>query len=57
MRLRLIACAAGLLAGGPLHAEDLMDIYREALVQDPVFAAQRATYQATKERKRVSVYA
>jgi outer membrane protein len=51
MRLRLIACAAGLLAGGPLHAEDLMDIYREALVQDPVFAAQRATYQATKERK------
>ena len=50
MRLRLIACTVGLLAA-PLHAEDLMDVYREALVQDPVFAAQRASYQATKERK------
>jgi len=51
MRLRLIACLAGLLAGGPLHADDLMDIYREALVQDAAYGAQRAAYQATKERK------
>jgi outer membrane protein len=51
MRLRLIACVAGLLAAGPLRADDLMDIYREALVQDAAYAAQRASYNATKERK------
>ena len=28
-----------------------MSVYRDALVQDPVYAAERAAYQATKERR------
>lgn len=51
MRLKLIASLVGAMAWGPLHADDLIGIYREALVQDPVFAAQRAQYQAAKERR------
>jgi outer membrane protein len=51
MRLKVIASLIGAMAWGPLHAEDLLGVYREALVQDPVFAAQRAQYQAAKERR------
>jgi outer membrane protein len=51
MRLKLIASLIGAMAWGPLHADDLMGVYREALVQDPVFAAQRSQYQASKERR------
>ena len=51
MRLKLIAYLIGVVACGTANAEDLMSVYRDALVQDPVFAAERATYQATKERR------
>jgi len=51
MRLKLIACLIGALACGSASAEDLMSVYRDALVQDPVYAAERAAYQATKERR------
>jgi outer membrane protein len=51
MRLKVIASLIGAMAWGPLHADDLMQVYREALVQDPVFAAQRAAYEAAKERR------
>jgi outer membrane protein len=51
MRLKLIASLIGAMAWGPLHADDLLGIYREALVQDPVFAGQRSQYQAAKERR------
>jgi outer membrane protein len=51
MRQKLIACLVGVAAYGPVRAEDLMQVYRDALSQDPVFGAQRAQYQATKERK------
>jgi len=51
MRLKLIAYLIGAVACGTAHAEDLMSVYRDALVQDPVFAAERAAYQATKERR------
>jgi outer membrane protein len=51
MRLKLIASLIGVFALGPVRADDLIGVYREALVQDPVYAAQRAQYQASKERK------
>ncbi|MCC7546838.1 MAG: TolC family outer membrane protein [Burkholderiales bacterium] len=51
MRLKLIACLVGVVACGTASAEDLMSVYRDALVQDPVYAAERAAYQATKERR------
>ena len=51
MRLKLIACLVGVAVYGPASADDLMQVYRDALAQDPVFGAQRAQYQATKERK------
>lgn len=51
MRLKLIAYLIGAVACGPAAAEDLMSVYRDALVQDPVYAGQRASYQATKERR------
>jgi outer membrane protein len=50
MRLKLIACLLGAVLCGPLRAEDLLGVYREAVVQDPVFAAARASYVAAKER-------
>lgn len=51
MRLKLIASLVGVLAFGPAHADDLIGLYREALVQDPIYASQRAQYQGAKERK------
>jgi outer membrane protein len=51
MRLKVIASLIGAMAWGPVHADDLLGIYKEALAQDPVFAAQRAQYQASKERQ------
>jgi outer membrane protein len=51
MKLRRTALAltlAGLL--GPASAADLVTIYRDAQVSDPVFQAARATYMATLER-------
>ena len=41
-------CAA-LFAGTPLFAADLIDVYRDALSQDPVYAAARYAYEAGKE--------
>jgi len=35
---------------GAAIADDLMSIYRDALQQDPVFAAAKSTYAATKEK-------
>ena len=34
----------------PLHAADLMDVYREALEQDAQYSAARAAYQAAQEK-------
>jgi outer membrane protein len=51
MRLKVIASLIGAMAWGPVHADDLLGIYKEALASDPVFAAQRAQYQASKERQ------
>ena len=51
MRLKVIASLIGAMMCGPSYADDLMQIYREALAQDPVYAAQRAQYEAAKERK------
>src|SRR5450759_705576 len=54
MKLRILAlAAAALFATQPLFqsamAADLMDVYREALARDPVFASARASYEAAKE--------
>ena len=38
-----------IFTGTPLFAADLMDIYREALSQDPVYASARHAYEAGKE--------
>ena len=54
MRTRTLALAAtALFATQPLFqsamAADLMDVYREALARDPVFASARASYEAARE--------
>jgi outer membrane protein len=41
---------AGLLLHAPLHAADLMAVYREALEQDAQYSAARASYQAAQEK-------
>jgi len=51
MRVKLIAYLIGAMAYGSAGAEDLLSVYRDALVQDPVYASERAAYQATKERR------
>lgn len=51
MRLKLIAYFLGAVAAGSVHADDLMSVYREAIVQDPVYGSQRSAYQATKEKR------
>ncbi|HZR02087.1 MAG TPA: TolC family outer membrane protein [Burkholderiales bacterium] len=51
MRPKLIATFIGVMAAGSVYADDLISVYREAVVQDPVYSAQRAAYQATKERR------
>ena len=42
--------ALALALAGAAHAEDLMQIYREAQQNDPSLAAARANWQATQER-------
>ena len=50
MRLKSAALAiTTLFASTPLLAADLMDIYREALSQDPVYASARYAYEASRE--------
>ena len=52
MLKRLLAIAAGFLLGGalsPAVAEDLLEIYREALANDPTLASARANWEATQE--------
>jgi outer membrane protein len=40
-----------LLAAGPLHAADLLQVYREAQESDAVYAAARATVEAGREKE------
>lgn len=47
-RLLLLALSLGL--GLPAHAADLLEIYRQALSQDAVYASARATWQAGQEK-------
>ena len=52
MRKRSLALAVGLLCCGALHgadAEDLIQIYRDALANDPTYASARANWAATQE--------
>jgi len=45
------AIAAALVAFAlPASAADLLSVYRDALVADPVYQAARSQYQATTER-------
>ncbi len=50
--LSTLALAAALLLTMPIdaRAEDLVQVYREALLNDPALAAARANWQATQER-------
>ncbi len=50
MRLKALAWLVFGLASGHAAADDLMAIYREGLQSDPVFAAARSSYEATKEK-------
>jgi outer membrane protein len=50
MRLKLIAGFAVSLSSAPLHADDLMSVYRDALSADPVYASARSAYEAAKEK-------
>ncbi len=52
MLKRTLAIALCALLGGALHpalAEDLMQIYREAVANDPTLASARASWEATQE--------
>ena len=48
--LRTFAILALLCAAGAPHAEDLLQVYREAQKQDPAIAAARSLWEATQER-------
>ncbi len=50
MKLRILALALGLCAAPAVLAEDLLQIYREAVTQDAALAAARATWRATQEK-------
>ncbi|QJR13273.1 TolC family outer membrane protein [Usitatibacter palustris] len=51
MKLKRLAAALAFgLSIGPAMGEDLLTIYRDALVSDPVYQAQRAQRQATIEK-------
>jgi outer membrane protein len=41
---------SGMTFPGPLHAADLMEIYHEALEQDPQYSSARFTHQAAQEK-------
>ena len=46
-----LAVAFGFSAfAGPAAGEDLLQIYRDALVADPTLGAARSTYTATQEQ-------
>jgi outer membrane protein len=47
---RLLPLAMSLGLGLPAHAADLLEIYRQALSQDAVYASARATWQAGQEK-------
>lgn len=50
-RLKASALAfAALMAAQPLFAADLLSIYKDALSNDPAYAAARAEFRATQER-------
>ena len=38
-----------LLFGTPVFSADLIDVYRDALAQDPVYASARAALEANRE--------
>ena len=48
--LRLAAALAAALAAIPAAAADLLGVYRDSLVSDPVYQSARAQYTATTER-------
>jgi hypothetical protein len=50
MMTRVVLMAGALLASAPLHAVDLMDLYREARENDTQTAAARAHYRGMQER-------
>ncbi len=50
MHLKALAWFVFGLASGHAVAEDLMTVYREGLQSDPVFAAARSSYEASKEK-------
>ena len=50
MHLKALAGFVLGLASGCAVAEDLLTVYREGLQSDPVFAAARASYEASKEK-------
>ncbi|HET9650909.1 MAG TPA: TolC family outer membrane protein [Usitatibacter sp.] len=49
MKMSRLALCAALALAGPAHAADLLSIYRDALVSDPVYQSARAQYQASIE--------
>ena len=48
---RLVFLLAGLFSAGPAFSADLMQVYREALVNDAQYAAARATAEAGREKE------
>ena len=50
MKVSRLALAAALALAWPAAAADLITVYRDAQVSDPVYQAARAQYQATVER-------
>ncbi|HTS52622.1 MAG TPA: TolC family outer membrane protein [Burkholderiales bacterium] len=50
MRLKALAWLVFGVASGHAAADDLMAVYREGLQSDPVFAAARSSYEASKEK-------
>jgi len=50
MKVSRIALAAALALAWPAAAADLITVYRDAQVSDPLYQAARAQYQATVER-------
>ena len=50
MKLRLSTALILAALAGPVAAEDLMQVYREAQQNDPSLAAARSNWAATQER-------
>ena len=50
MHLKALAWLVLGLASGQAAADDLITVYREGLQSDPVFAAARSSYEASKEK-------